>query len=117
MGKNTEILVSNTLKELGISANRCGYGYIKEAIRFCLNPRNAGYNMTMLYAHIADMYSAKWTNVERGIRSSIETGLGRGNPDMWARIFISSYSSYKGKPTNSEFIATLVEYIQLYEED
>ena len=64
------------------------------------------------YPGIAKKYKTTATKVERAIRHAVEKSIVQGDSKLLEEIFSYSYSSKKGKPTNSEYIATLVDYLK-----
>lgn len=106
--------IVNTLKELGIPANLDGYNYLKTAIKLRLETSEEKMHTTSMYLDVAKVHATASTRVERGIRHAIEVGITRGSVDTWQKLFRYSYCSNRGKPTNSEFIATLVEYVRIF---
>lgn len=109
-----EIKISNFLKELGISPNLLGYEYLKTAILLSLKNKNYLYSVTKtLYPDIAKMKGSTSSRVERAIRHAIETAWAKGNAKKFDEIFSYTISPDKGKPTNSAFIATIVEELEL----
>lgn len=115
-----EIRIANKLREIGIPAHIKGYEYSKRAIRLCLYDReNVQYITKRLYPSIAQYFDTTSSRVERAIRHAVEVAWDRGNPDMLNDLFGYTISSNKGKPTNSEFIATIAELIkeEIYTEE
>lgn len=113
-----EEYVSDTLKELGISANLLGYGYLKTAITLlaCRNEAMSGnFGITSIYVKIGAEYKVSSQSVERCIRHAIGIGANRGNPELWLKLFKHSYdrNCFGDKPTNKEFIATLAEDVRM----
>ncbi|MCI7623921.1 MAG: sporulation initiation factor Spo0A C-terminal domain-containing protein, partial [Clostridiales bacterium] len=51
--------------------------------------------------------------VERAIRHAIEVGWSRGNIEVLEKYFGYSTNPNRGKPTNSAFIATISDHLQL----
>ena len=51
--------------------------------------------------------------MERAIRHAIEVAWNRGNIDTIDEIFGYTISSAKAKPTNSEFIAMISDYLNV----
>lgn len=99
------------LHGLGISSNLIGYKYIKQAIVLSLeHPKKS---TVELYREIADIYDTRPSSVERSIRYAVETGFSKGDQELIESLFGYSVDENKGKATNSEFIATIVERIQL----
>lgn len=107
-----QIKIADIIKKIGISTNIVGYKYIIDAVNICIKDINQINLMTKnLYPKIAEHFNTSSCRVERGIRYAIEKGWKEGNIDFQEKIFGNIISAYKGKPTNSQFIATLVEYI------
>ena len=73
--------------------------------------------MKVLYVEIARENDSTPSRVERAIRHAIEVAWCRGNAQAINSIFGYTVSVAKGKPTNSEFIALLTDFIDFnYEE-
>ena len=66
-----------------------------------------------LYPDIAKIYNTTASRVERAIRHAIETAWMNGNVDVINDIFGYSVCADKAKPTNSEFIAHVVNAMQM----
>lgn len=115
---NKELRISNILKDLGVPANLCGYRYLKKAISLAISNMDLIDTITRgLYPIIAKQCNSTPTRVERGMRHAIETGWVRGNIETEAKLFGYTVSEGKGKPTNSEFIATVADYYLMTQED
>lgn len=67
----------------------------------------------ILYPAIAKKYHTTSSRVERAIRHAIEVAWNRGNMDILDSMFGYTINVGKGKPTNSEFIALIVDKIRL----
>lgn len=105
------------LKKIGIPCYLKGYYYIKTAIEYYLSfPKGESPLMTKeLYPYIAKKYQSTPLRVERTIRHAIETNWNRAGIDkidFFDQIFGNSIDPNKGKPTNSEFISAVAEYIR-----
>ena len=112
--ENLEALVTNIIHEVGVPAHIKGYQYLREAIIMCVNDINAINQITkQLYPEIAEKYHTSPSRVERAIRHSIEVAWGRGNQNIVESIFGYTISANRGKPTNSEFIATIADKLRL----
>lgn len=110
--ENYKGAISSLLKELGISANLCGYIYIRRAIELVIDNNGIMQQITKtLYPAIAKEYGSTPSRVERAIRHAVEVCFNRGDTKLMNNIFSNCYSSEKGKPTNGEFIATVADYI------
>lgn len=112
--KSLEQVVSKEIRKLGIPAHIKGYHYIREAIMMCVNDPQAIQSITkILYPSVAIKFSTTPSRVERAIRHGIEVAWTRGDLSYCEKVFGYTVSSKKGKPTNSEFIAMIVEAIKL----
>lgn len=111
--KVTDEEVGNILKELGISPSIKGYLYLKEAILYVLS-QDDQMNLLMtkdIYPRVAKFYKTTSQRAERAIRHAIEMSWDRGDQKTLEKYFYSCTSPKAGKPTNSEFIYTIVDYI------
>ena len=100
------------LKKVGISPAILGYKYTNEAINMVLKDRGVLDGITKrLYPDIAKKYNTTPVRVERMIRYAVERSFERMPTPMRDAIFGNTISPYTGKPTNSEFIATLAEIV------
>ena len=109
---NNKIIL--TLRELGVPAHLEGYEYLKDAFQICLDDAKAIRSVTKnIYPQIAKSFETTPSRVERAIRHAIEVAWDRGDLEVFARFFGNSISPDRGKPTNSEFIATVVEAIRM----
>ena len=70
----------------------------------------------VLYPEIDKKYKTTGSRVERAIRHAIEVAWNRGNVDTIDDIFGYTISASKAKPTNSEFIAMISDYISVENE-
>ena len=113
--ENTEVKISKVLKQLGILPNILGYEYLKEAIDMMLKDDSVirkGVTKVM-YPAIARKFTTESSRVERAIRHAIERACIRGDAELIEDIFGHGISADSGKPTNSEFIACVSEYLKL----
>lgn len=112
--KNDEkkYLVTGVMLDLGMPVHLRGYHYLREAI--CLSTDNmelVGSVTKLLYPEIAKIYHTSNEKVERAIRSVIEVGWQRGNKDLYEEIFGYSNTDGRKRPTNSEFILGIADYV------
>ena len=111
-------MISEQLKRLGISANLLGYDYLREAIAMSIADRNYIRQITKaLYPDLAVKFKTTASRVERAIRHAIERAALNAPLEEWSKVFINSVSAERGKATNSEFIAGVVDYIMLENEN
>lgn len=115
MDKQTNIALRKTLDQIGASHSLKGYTYTIRAIEKCLDDRDAlRCVMKEIYAKIAEENETTVSKVERKIRNLIEVTWINGNVNAINEIFGYTVSPKKGKPTNSEFIALITDFVSLY---
>lgn len=106
--------VTDMIHEIGVPAHIRGYQYLREAIMMSVEDREMLSAVTkLLYPSIAKKYHTTSSRVERAIRHAIEVAWNRGNMDTLDSMFGYTINVGKGKPTNSEFIALLVDKLRL----
>ena len=112
--QNLENDVTQMLHEIGIPAHIKGYQYLRDAITMSVNDKEILNAITkQLYPAIAKKFDTTPSRVERAIRHAIEVAWSRGKMDTINELFGYTVSTGKGKPTNSEFIALIVDKIRL----
>lgn len=110
---NSEKVLGMYLARLGFSAHLNGYSYIKTAIKHCINNPEEMESVTkLLYPAIAREHNTTAGKVEHSIRHAITLAWKKENKKEWETIFGYRMEFYAHKPTNSEFLATLTDYIQ-----
>ena len=108
-----EMEVSGILRELGIPANIKGYKYLRDAIIYAIEEPKALKGITkFLYPKVAKINDTTSSRVERAIRHAVEVGWERGDIDVMYGYFGYTVDS-NNKPTNSGFIATIVDHLKL----
>ena len=113
--KNLEIRITNLLKEIGIPASLKGYHYIRQAVMLTYNDNSYISKVTTkLYPSIAKTFNTTTNSVERFMRYAIEIAWNRGNAEVLNKYFGYTINATRGKPTNREFIAMMVDYLQLH---
>ena len=109
---------SKLLHDLGMPSHIKGYQYIRDAIIMMYNNSSYIGGITkMLYPDIAKKYETTPSRVERAIRHAIEVSWTRGDYDLMDEIFGHSVDFDRAKPTNSEFLATLADKLNLDEKN
>lgn len=109
-----ETRIISLIHEVGIPSHVMGYRYLKDAILITLQNHEAINAITkVLYPEIAAKNNTTPSRVERAIRHAIEIAFTRGNSDFITSLFGYSINPNTGKPTNSEFIAVISDYLQL----
>lgn len=111
---DTQLVISDILREIGVPAHIKGYQYLRYAIELCINDSEMLESVTkLLYPSVAKKYHTTSSRVERAIRHAIEVAWDRGDVDVLSSYFGYTIQSNRGKPTNSEFIAMISDRINL----
>ena len=106
--------VTDMIHEIGVPAHIKGYQYLREAIMMSVNDTETLHPVTkVLYPAIAKKFTTTPSRVERAIRHAIEVAWDRGRMETLDSLFGYTINTGKGKPTNSEFIALIVDKIRL----
>lgn len=115
MDRQMNIALRKTLDQIGVKHSLKGYGYIISAVEKCLENRSKLIRIVKgLYTEIAEENGDTVRRVERSIRHAIEVTWTNGNTNAINKIFGYTVSVEKGKPTNSEFIALITDFVSLY---
>lgn len=106
--------VVKLLKDIGVPPHLSGYEFIKSAVLIALEHPSAVNRITKeIYPEVAKKHKTTAARVERAIRHATEVSVDNMPFDMYEEMFGNTINANKGKPTNSHFIATLVETIKL----
>lgn len=104
--------ITRVMRHIGVPAHLKGYEHVRQAIILCVKtPTMLEYVTGELYPAVADILGTTPSRVERAIRHAIESAWNRGDLDVFDHYFGGTIDPDKGKPTNSQFIATMVDYI------
>ena len=107
-----KVYVTAMMLEMGMPAHLRGYHYLREAILLSReNMELVGSVTKLLYPEIAKKFQSTNVKVERAIRSIIEIGWERGNEKLFEEIFGYSRIHGKARPTNSEFILGVADWL------
>ena len=110
-GEDVENKVTRIMREIGIPANLKGYEYLRCAIIMVHDDRKCIEKVTkVLYPTIAKKYKTTNYRVERAIRHAIEVAFTHGDQEKLYKY--CTCSCHKGKPTNREFIAAIVDWMK-----
>ena len=103
--------ISRMLCLSGIMPNNKGFTYLKEAIfiAYC-DPESNGTVTKIIYPEIAKKYSTKPKMVESCIKLAIEKAWNYGGENEFYKN--AGFQWLKRKPTNSEYIFMVVEYLR-----
>lgn len=106
--------VSELLRQLGVPAHIDGYHYLRAAILLTLDGGSGILPATAyLYPAVADLFRTTPTRVERAIRSAITVAWERGDVRLHNEYFGCTVRADRDRPTNKEFIATIVDSLRL----
>ena len=109
-----EQAISGFMLELGIPAHLRGYQYLRSAVEMCTKDMELVGSVTkLLYPDLAKLYKTTDQKIERAIRNAIEVSWERGNSALFEQLFGYCNSNEYSRPTNSEYIATVADYIRL----
>lgn len=111
---NLEVEVTDILHKARIPANVKGFNYLRTAIMFSVNNAEMVQRITkLLYPTVAKRYGATPSQVERAIRHAIEIAWDRGARESLSYLLSYEIGCNELKPTNSEFIAAISDYLRL----
>lgn len=111
---NLQKLVTSIIREVKVPVHIMGYRYLREAIIITVKDMDAVNAVTkVLYPEVAKRFSTTSDRVERSIHHAIEVAWDQG--DLWTiqKYFGNTAAKAIERPTNSEFIATIADRLQL----
>lgn len=112
--RELEKTISDFMLELGIPAHLRGYQFLRSAVEMCVEDMELVGSVTkLLYPDLAKLYQTTDTKIERAIRNAIEVSWERGNCELFEELFGYSNTPDYTRPTNSEYIAVVADYIRL----
>lgn len=97
--------VSNLLRQLGVPVKLKGYGYLREAVELYADDPEQSITKE-LYCKVAQRCNATTVQVERSVRTAIETAWLHRDRPVWRRYFTGGDIA---RPTNGEFVAQLAD--------
>lgn len=101
-------------KALGVPTHVLGYIYLQDAVALAYDDPDILHNMTKgLYPTVAEKHGTTGSRVERAMRHAIEFVFDNTDYDIIQKYFGNVCSLHKGKLTNSQFIAGLVQFIKM----
>lgn len=106
-------LVYDMLGPLGLSP--CHRGTQYAAVMIALSIIGCSESIKELYDLTAYFEHTTADAVEKDLRYAIEYAWTHGNAYMQYALFINTIDAEKGKPTNAEFISTIVQHIKTTE--
>lgn len=106
--------IIETLLNVGVPASLKGYEYLKSAISAVLDDKTYIDKVTgRLYPYVAAVHGVTASRVERAIRHAIEVSFDNMSPDQIEHYFGRCCRFYRGKASNSEYIAILAERVRM----
>ncbi len=107
-----DVKISKLLIKLGMPVKLKGFWSWGQAIEYCYQNKIVRPAMTlMLYPLVAEKCGSTPERIERQMRNAVEMVWDRGDMDLVEKIFGYSVSPNRGKPTNSEFLSSIVNYL------
>ncbi len=108
-----ESKISNMLRKLGILCNLNSYKYLFSAILLCIKDMSLLDSITeKLYPAIAKKYDTSCKNIRRSIFHAIDIGWKKADQELICSMFGNTLSHANKKPSNSTFIAAIVEELR-----
>lgn len=112
--KDIKEFISKILNDIGIPHSINGYKYLYFGINAAIeNPGLVEYITKGLYPHIAQNFHVSSAKVEKSIRDAINLAWGRGDSEVLREYFGNTVSARSGKPSNSQFIKSIMSKIKL----
>ena len=110
---SVEEQIANILLEIGVPEHIKGHRYSVYAIQLVVdNPDIIDSVTGKLYPAVAEKFNTTGSRAERAIRHGIECAWDRCDLDVIEKYFGSTISTFKGKPTNGEFIARIANIVR-----
>ena len=112
--KTIIIEVTNVLRDIGMPAHIKGFYYVRDAIILVYQDiTRLNHIINDVCALVARRHHTSIQSVERTIRVAIEITWLRGDMDEIMCIFHNTVDGRKARPTNKEFIALIVDYLNI----
>lgn len=106
------VKITQLLHDMGIPAHLCGHDYLRDAILMVMESHEVSGRMTKeIYPEIANKYKKSPQSVERAIRTALDVAWTRGKTELINDIFRFTVNIQKGRPTNSEFVSLIADYL------
>jgi len=106
------VKITQLLHDMGIPAHLCGHDYLRDAIMMVMDSHEISGRMTKeIYPEIANKYKKSPQSVERAIRTALDVAWTRGKTELINDIFRFTVNIQKGRPTNSEFVSLIADYL------
>ncbi len=110
--KDVRMAIVRALKEIGLPSHLLGYQFLISGLFFVVQQNGFRRDVTTrLYPYIAEQHQSTPQKVERSMRHAIEATWSRGDLGNLHRIFGNTVQRSSGRPTNSEFLARMTDYV------
>jgi len=107
-----ESVIRDIIYELGITPKYHGYYNLKDAIMLVIQSQKKTFQATKdIYPGLAKKYHTTIEGIERNIRTVIGIAWHASSDEAKRKYFKNTSLP---RPTNSEFIATLAEYVRFH---
>lgn len=115
--QNIEYVTSQIVSTMDFKLHLCGVNYLRDAIAYCYHlPAKTKINFNgEVYPFIAQKHNSKTRNVERNIRTAIQTCYNEGRMLEFNDICGYDLVSKRYPPTVSEFVVRVVNWIKTVE--
>ena len=108
-----ELEVTHILHQIGVPAHIKGYQYLRTAIMLVVEDCDIIDSATKrLYPSVAKKYGTTTSRVESAIRKALDITWDRGDVDI-----LNSIAGNRCRPTPTEFIAMIADYLTVKESD
>lgn len=112
--EDLETQVTELLHEIGIPAHIKGYHYLRDSILMAIDDMEVLNAITkILYPTVAKKNQTTSSRVERAIRHAIDIVWIKGNQELLKEIFGTFVMEGQERPTNSQFIAAVADWMRL----
>ena len=110
--EDSGINLSSVLLELGISPKVDGFSYLLTAIPLYVADPRQGLTKE-LYSAVGHSFGKNGLQVERCIRTAVQSAWVRGDMRVWQRFFPSAPDGSVPRPSNGDFISHIAAYMSV----
>ncbi len=100
--------ITAMLVELGIRTSQQGFRFLRTGIELLMEEPNQMLTKH-LYPAIAAIHNTSAGNVEKGIRTAVQSAWKRCRKDVWRRYFAAASNGEVPKPTSGQFLLQLTD--------
>lgn len=107
-----EDVIRDILKEIGTPPHILGHDYVITSAKLVYEDRTYLRDITKrLYPDASKKHKTVSSRFERAVRHAVECTFDRGDFDRIVSVFGNTFSTQRGKLTNSEFLAGLINEV------